>query len=324
MRAVRVYEFDLNVPMQVDEVDDPRPEAGEILVKVGAAGLNPSDIATRTGKHPFSKFLTPPYIPGNEASGEIVELGEGVEDFEKGQKVFGGTMGGAYAEIVRMKASGVIPLPDGFSYGQGAGIRISLLTSWNALVLKDNVQPGETVLVQGGAGGVGMTTIQLAKHLGCRVFATVSTDEKADYCRKLGADEVINYKEEDFVERCKQLTDDKGLDAIVELVACDNFDKDMDAIRIGGRILLIGTGTGKGPMTQFRVPAAMVKDAHIMGMSGLNLGPQVPGMVRDLTPLLNDGVFDIHVEREFSIDESNEAHQFVLGGKFFGKIVVVP
>ena len=134
-----------------------------------------------------------------------------------------------------------------------------------------------------------MTTIQLAKRMGCRVFATVSSKEKADFCRELGADEVINYKEEDFVERCNELTGGRGLDVIVELVACDNLDKDFDALRVGGRLILVGTGTGKGPMAQFRVPAAMVKDAHIIGLPGLDRGPQLSEATVRLTALLSEG-----------------------------------
>ncbi|MDA0999664.1 MAG: zinc-binding dehydrogenase, partial [bacterium] len=236
--------FNLDVPMTVEEVEDPKPGPGEMLIKVGAAGVNPVDTAIRAAKHPYAKFVTPPYIPGGEAAGEVIALGKGVENFKIGQRVFGRGIGGAYAEKVRLEAATAAVLPEKYSYEEGAGLNVAFYTAWNALVIKAEAGPGETVLVQGGAGGVGMGSIQLAKAMGCRVFATVSSKEKADFCKSLGADETINYKEEDFAERCKELTGGRGVDVIVELAACDNFDKDLDAIRVDGRIIVIGTGTG--------------------------------------------------------------------------------
>ena len=324
MKAVRVHEFNMDVPMRVDEVEDARPGPGEVLVKAGAVGVNPVDLAIRAAKHPYAKLVTPPYIPGAEAAGEIIALGEGVEDWRIGQRVYGRAMGGSYAERVRLVADATAELPEGYSYEEGACITVAFYTAWNALVIKAGAGPGETVLVQGGAGGVGMAAIQLAKRLGCRVFATVSSDAKAKFCKDMGADETINYREEDFAERCMELTGGRGVDIVVELCACDNFDKDLNAIRVDGKIIVIGTGTGKGPGAEFRVPAVMTKDAVVLGLAVVNLFPKMPELVRRFIPLLREGVFRVNVDKASRFEEANEAHDYVLEGQFLGKVVLVP
>ncbi len=324
MKAVRVHEFNMDVPMRVDEVEDPKPAPGEVLIKTGAASVNPVDLAIRAAKHPYARLVVPPYVPGAEAAGEIIALGEGVEGWRIGQRAYGRAVGGGYAENVRLSADAAAELPDACSYEEGACITVAFYTAWNALVIKAQAGPGETVLIQGGAGGVGMAAIQLARRLGCRVFATVSSDEKAKFCRDLGADETINYREEDFAERCMELTDGRGVDVVVELCACDNFDKDLDAIRVDGRIIVIGTGTGKGPGAEFRVPAVMTKDAVVLGLAVVNLFPKMPELVRRFTPLLREGAFRVHVDRTWGFAEANQAHDHVLEGRFLGKVVLTP
>ena len=324
MKAVRVHEFNMDVPMRVDEVEDAKPGPGEVLIKAGAVGINPVDLAIRAANHPYAKLVTPPYIPGAEAAGEIIAVGDGVEGWQVGQRVYGRAMGGSYAEHVRLVANATAELPEAYSYEEGACITVAFYTAWNAVVIKAQAGPGETVLVQGGAGGVGMAAIQLAKRLGCRVFATVSSDAKAEFCKEMGADETINYREEDFAERCMELTGGRGVDVVVELCACDNFDKDLDAIRVDGKIIVIGTGTGKGPGAEFRVPAVMTKDAVVLGLAVVNLFPKMPELVRRFTPLLREGAFRVNVDKASSFEEANEAHDYVLEGQFLGKVVLVP
>ncbi len=323
MRAVRVHQFNLDVPMRLDELEDPKPGPGELLIRLGAAGVNPVDIAIRAAKHPYAKFVTPPYVPGAEAAGEVVSLGAGVEGFRPGQRVFGRAVGGGYAGLVRLDAKAAAELPDAYGDAEGACITVAFYTAWNALVLKAGAGPGETVLIQGGAGGVGMAAIQIARRIGCRVLATVSSEEKAAFCRSLGAEATINYREEDVPARCRELTGGRGVDVVVELAACENFDKDLDAIRLEGRVVVVGTGTGKGPGAEFRVPAVMTKDARILGLAAINLVPKLPEVVRRFSPLLREGVFRVHVDREMPLAEANAAHDLVLSGKFLGKIVLV-
>ena len=324
MKAVRVHQFNMDVPMRVDDVEDAKPQPGEVLIKAGAVGVNPVDLAIRAANHPYAKLVTPPYVPGAEAAGEIIALGDGVEGWRIGQRVYGRAMGGSYAENVRLVANATAELPESYSYEEGACITVAFYTAWNALVIKAQAGPGETVLIQGGAGGVGMAAIQLAKRLGCRIFATVSSDAKAKFCKDMGADETINYREEDFAERCMELTAGRGVDVVVELCACDNFDKDLDAIRVDGKIIVIGTGTGKGPGAEFRVPAVMTKDAVVLGLAVVNLFPKMPELVRRFTPLLREGAFRVNVDKTSSFEDANEAHDYVLEGQFLGKVVFVP
>ncbi|MEK6712071.1 MAG: zinc-binding dehydrogenase [Nitrospinota bacterium] len=322
MKAVRVHQWGLDVPMRLDEVEDTRPAPGELLVKLGAAGVNPSDVATRAGSHVHAGGGLP-YIPGLDAAGELAALGEEVKEFRPGQRVFGRCAGGSYAELVRMDAGTAAELPDAYTYAEGASITLPFRTAWNALAFKAKAGPGETVLVQGGAGGVGMAAIQLGRVMGCRVFATVSSEAKAAFCRSLGAEEVIHYRQEDFAARCKELTGGQGVDVIVELAARENLAKDLEAIRVNGRIVVVAAGRGEGPAT-FPVPALMTKDAQIFGITGVNLVPRMPEYVRRLAPLLKEGRLRIHVDRAFPLAEADKAHELMRSGNFLGKIALVP
>lgn len=324
MKAMRVHEFGLDVPMKLEDLEDPRPGRDEILVRLGAAGVNPSDVATRSGKSHHSAHQKLPYIPGLEAAGEVVALGEGVEGFKEGQRVFGRCLGGAYAELVRLHAPVAAELPDAYSYEEGAGITLPFRTAWNALIIKAKAGPGETVLVHGGAGGVGMAAIQLARRIGCRVLTTVSSDAKSEFCRSLGAEETINYRRESFVERCLEATGGRGVDVIVEPSAADNFDRDLEAICVDGRIVVMGPGLGKGPEAAFRVPSLMTKDACVFGVTGVNLARKMPEVVPRLLSLLREGTFRIHVDRAFPLQEANAAHRLMESAQFLGKLVIVP
>ncbi|MFL2932308.1 MAG: zinc-binding alcohol dehydrogenase family protein [bacterium] len=324
MRAVRVHDFDLSSRMQVDEVPKPDPKVGELLIKSQAVGINPVDIAIRAANHPYAKLVSPPYIPGAEASGEIVSVGNGVSGFTIGERVYGRAIDGAYSEFVRLDAKASAILPSSCSFEQGASMTVAFYTAWNALVIKAQVRPGEIILIQGGAGGVGSAAIQLAKRLGCVVITTVSSEEKSDFCKSIGADYTINYKKEDFVEKSLELTNGKGVNTIIELCACDNFDRDIDAVCVDGQIIVIGTGTGKGPETQFRVPAVMTKDVHIHGLAVINLFPKMPELIRRFSVLLGEGSLNMNIDKIFKFDKANEAHEYILEGKFLGKVILVP
>ncbi|MFC1492064.1 zinc-binding alcohol dehydrogenase family protein, partial [Nitrospinota bacterium] len=238
-----------------------------------------------------------------------------------------------YAEYVRLFSRWTLPLPDHYSYAEGAGITVHFLTAWNALVIKAKAGPGETVLVQAGTGGVGSAAVQLARSMGCRVFATVGSKEKADLCRSLGADETINYREEDFAARCLELTGGRGMDVIVELVADSNIGKDMEAISADGRIIVVGrgwmtnlTGTYQDAVPELALPfsGALRKEPQIIGVSGLNLAPKMPELVRRLTPLLERGMFKVLVGREVPLGEANVAHELLMSGEVLGKVVLTP
>ncbi len=324
MKAVRVTQFGLEHPMIVEDVEEPRPGPGEMLVRIVAAGVNPLEVAIRTGNHPRARAMTLPYTCGTDVAGEVEAVGEGVEAFAPGDRVWGRASTGAYAEKGLLPAESTGKLPDSMPFGKGAALPIPLLTAWNALVVKGEAAPGDCVLVQGGAGGVGYLAVQLARTIGCRVFATVSSSEKADFCLAAGAEAAINYREEDVPERVMELTSGRGVEVVVENVGCDNLPSDIRLNAINGRIVVVGTGTGKGPEVTIALPAAMGRDARILALSSGNLSPLVPGILRRLEPLLESGTIKPHIGREFPVEQANESHEVLLSGKFLGKINLVP
>lgn len=322
LKAVRVHRFGLSHPMRVDEVEDPVPGPGELLVRSKAAAVNPVDLITRIGNSRRAKLLTLPYIPGDNIAGEVVAAGPGAEGFRAGQRVFGIAFS-SYAGLVVAKAAWVGELPEPYGYEEGAALPSPFFTAWNALVYTAKAGAGETVLVHGGAGGVGSAAIQLARRLGCRVFATVSSRQKADFCKSAGADETIHYREEDFAGRCLELTGGRGVDVVVEISAVENFKKDLEAIRANGRIVVVGVGIGK-ELTEasFRVQSLMEKNAAVHGIVFAHLFPRLPELIRRLMPLLREGKFRMHIDRAFPLEEANEAHAQLQGGKVLGKVVL--
>lgn len=324
MKAVRVTRFGLEHPMELEEVPEPKPGPGEMLVRIAAAGVNPLEVAIRSGDHPRAGAMTLPYTCGTDVAGEVEAVGEGVEAFSPGDRVWGRASTGAYAEKGLLPAGSTGKLPDSMSSAEGAALPIPLLTAWNALVVKGEAAPGDCVLVQGGAGGVGYLAIQLARTLGCRVFTTVSSREKGDFCLAGGAEAAINYREEDVPERVMELTSGRGVDVVVENIGCDNLPADLKLNAVNGRIVIVGTGTGKGPEVTIPLPAAMGRDARILALSSGNLNPLVPGILRRLAPLLEGGAIKPHIGRELPMEQANESHEILLSGKFLGKINLAP
>ena len=324
MKAVRVTRFGLEHPMELEEVAEPTPGPGEMLVRIAAAGVNPLEVAIRSGNHPRAAAMTLPYTCGTDVAGEVEAVGEGVEAFAPGDRVWGRASTGAYAEKGLLPAGSTGKLPDSTPFAEGAALPIPLLTAWNALVVKGEAAPGDCVLVQGGAGGVGYLAIQLARAIGCRVFATVSSKEKADFCLAAGTEAAINYREEDVPERVMELTSGRGVDVVVENIGCDNLPSDLKLNAVNGRIVIVGTGTGKGPEVTIPLPAAMGRDARILALSSGNLNPLVPGILRRLAPLLEGGAIKPHVGRELPLEQANESHEVLLSGKFLGKINLTP
>lgn len=324
MKAVRVTRFGLEHPMVLEDAEEPRPDAGEILARVAAAGVNPLEIAIRSGKHPRARAMRPPYTCGTDVAGEVEAVGEGVDAFAPGDRVWGRALTGAYAGKALLSAASTGRLPDAMSFAEGAALPIPLLTAWNALVVKGEAAPGDCVLVQGGAGGVGHLAIQLARAMGCRVFATASSKEKADFCLAAGAGAVVNYREESVPGRVMELSAGRGADVVVETAACENLPADLELIAVNGRIVVVGTGTGKGPDAAISLPAAMGRDARILALSSGNLNPLVPGILKRLRPLLERGAVKPHVGRELPLERANDSHELLLGGKFLGKVNLTP
>ena len=322
MKTIHVHEFGDPEVMVLEEAADPAPAAGQILVDVKAAGVNPVDTTFRSGAHPLSKSLALPWTPGIDAAGDVIAVGDGVSAFSPGDRVFGSATSGAYAEKALLNPFRTAKLPDNLSYEEGASLPVVLYTAYYALIYKAGIKAGETVLIHAGAGGVGCLGIQIAKAAGARVITTVSSEDKAAFCRQFDADVVINYREEDFAERCLAETDGRGVDSVVEMVAVENFDGDCRAVKKYGRIVVLGAGTGKNPVGSVNYPPFYSKDIDVRGMSLFNSDPVFPEMVRQLDLMLADGRVRASVGETMPLAEAARSHDVLMTGKVFGKIVL--
>ncbi len=324
MKSIRVHQFGGIENLVYEEAPDPSPNAGEILVKVKAAGINPLDLAIRSGKHPMSTMMTLPYIPGVEAAGIVESIGPECTNFEVGDKVFGRAIGGSYCEWTKLAARETCHKPTEFSFEEAAGIPIVFMTAWQALFNRANLQQGETVLIHAGGGGVGTAAIQLAKRSGATVLTTVGSSEKADRAKNLGADHAILYKESSFDEEVKRLTDGQGVDVIIETVAAENLPKDIQALRINGRIVVIGNGTGKGPEATLPVGPSLFKELRLFSMTLNNAGEEAPDIMRGLKQAFAEGNTKPQASVSFPLKDAAQAQQTLISGQFFGKISLSP
>ena len=249
---------DMLVP---EERPVPTPGAGEILVKVAAAGVNRPDVMQRQGHYPPPPGA--PDIPGLEIAGEVVALGAGVKRWKIGDKVMALVAGGGYAEYCLAHESHALPVPAGLSMVEAAAIPETFFTVWHNMFERGGLKAGETLLVHGGSSGIGTTAIQLAKAFGARVITTAGSAEKCEACRKLGADVAINYKTEDFVAATKAATDDKGADVILDMVGGDYIARNYEAAAVEGRIVQIAFQGAPKATVDFR--RMMLKRLHHTG-----------------------------------------------------------
>ncbi|HEV8714991.1 MAG TPA: zinc-binding dehydrogenase [Candidatus Binatia bacterium] len=321
MKAMRAHQFGGPEQLRFEDAPDPQAQAGQVQIRVRAAGINPADLVRLSGR---LQPLTLPYIPGTDVCGEVDAVGAGVTHVKKGDRVFGRAVTGGYAEKTCLAASEAIPLPANLSFAEGAAIPIPFYTAYHALHHKAALKPSETVLISAGGGGVGVAAIQLAKLAGARVITTVGSAEKAARTRELGADVALNYKEQDFAAEVQKLTDGKGVDVIIENVAADNLAKDLPILARDGRIILIGTGTGKGPDGHFAVMYALMKDANLLGMSLVNAGPVIPEMATTLSSLFAAGKLKAIVSKTYPLPEAQQALADLVAGRVFGKLALTP
>src|SRR5690606_3370034 len=242
MRAIVVEGKGPESTLHWREVPDPVPRSGDVLIKVHTAGVNRADLLQRNGLH-----AVPPGesdVLGLEVSGEVVELGPGVEGAGIGDKVCVLLGGGGYAELARAPASLLIPVPAAVSLEEAAGIPEVFMTAYSALFLEGELREGETVLVHAGASGVGTAAIQLAKRAGCCVIATAGSAPKLDVCRRLGADLAVNYREQHFPALVKDFTAGRGVDLIIDFVGKDHFDGNLESLALRGRLVHVATLSG--------------------------------------------------------------------------------
>ncbi|MCZ2860881.1 NADPH:quinone oxidoreductase family protein [Blastococcus sp. VKM Ac-2987] len=318
MRAWRVHELgDPSEVMSFDEVDEPTPGEGQVLVKVRAAALNFPDVLMAMGKYQEKPPL--PYTPGVELCGEIVGTG---------QRVIGGPSGGpgAFAEYALMDAANAWPVPEGMSDEKAASLYLTYQTGHVGLHRRAHLQAGEHLLVHAGAGGVGTAAIQLGKAAGATVIATAGGARKTEICRELGADHVIDYTTEDFVPIVKEITGGRGADVVYDPVGGEVFDKSRKCIAFEGRIVVVGFTSGTIPHAPTN--HLLVKNYSVVGLHwGLykKMDPSVISEVHeDLTRLVRDGSVDPLVGAALPLDQAPQALARLASRDTVGKVVLVP
>lgn len=298
------------------------PGPGEVLVAIRTAALNFPDLLTTQGLYQYKPEL--PYIPGMEAAGVIAALGDGVTQLQIGQRVVVKPRVGAFAELMTLSASLVRPIPDGLDFATAASYQAAALTAYVALVRCGHLMRGETLLVHGASGGVGVAAVQLGKHLGARVIATGTSDEKLAIIRTLGADEVINVTRENLRDRVKALTDDRGADVIYDPVGGDVFDASVRCIAWGGRLLVIGFTSGRIPTIGVNMP--LIKGFSVVGVRAGEYGRRDPVKGAEnqvaIDALTAQGVFKPHVCARLPLEQAIDGLRMIADRKVVGKIVL--
>lgn len=319
MKAIRLHEFGGPEAMALETVPDPVPAAGQVLVRIRAAGVNPVDTYLRAGL--YRPDLPLPWTPGLDGAGTVEAVGQEVTRLKPGQRVYmTAAASGTYAELALGAEAKVFPLPDSISFAQGAALGVPYGTAYRALFQKAQALPGETVLVHGASGGVGLAALQWARAAGLRVIGTAGSPEGLDLVRREGAHHVLNHRQPDYQKALLELAP-KGVDVILEMLANVNLGHDLALLAKGGRVVVIGS---RGPV-EINPRDAMARDAAIFGMSLFNAPARdVATIHAALRAGLEQGTLKPVVSRELPLSDAPAAHHAVVESSTFGKIVLIP
>ncbi len=320
MKAIRVNEFGPPEVMHLEEVPDPSPGAGQVVVKVAAAGVNPVDTYIRSGV--YRPDLKLPYTPGQDGAGVISAVGPDVSHRRVGQRVYvARSISGTYAEQVLCKEFQTYPLPEGVGFGQGAAIGVPYGAAFRALFQRAHALAGETVLVHGASGGVGIAAVQLARAAGLTVIGTAGYKEGMALVEAQGAHHVLNHHVPGYLDKLSELTCGKGVDIILEMLANVNLDKDLGLVATGGRIVVIGS---RGRI-EIDPRGAMAKEASILGMTMFNASEkELASMHAAFAAGLANATLRPVISREIPLTDAATAHHAVMEASTLGKIVLVP
>lgn len=320
MKAIRVNSFGPPEVMKLEEVTNPVAGPGQIVVDVKAAGVNPVDTYIRLGL--YRPDLKLPYTPGLDAAGIIVAIGDGVKHRSIGQRVYvARSLSGTYAEQVLCNESQTHPLPDAITFGQGAAIGVPYGAAYRALFQKASAEAGESVLVHGASGGVGIAAIQLARKAGMMVIGTAGTETGRELVMAHGAHFVLNHREPGYLDKIKELTCGKGVDVILEMLANVNLDLDLPLLATNGRVVIIGS---RGRV-EIDPRNCMTREATIFGMTLFNTtDKESVSMYAAIVAGLEDGTLCPVVSREIPLADAAAAHHGVMETSTLGKIVLLP
>lgn len=325
MKAIRVHGFGGPAVLKFEDVPDPKPAAGEVLVRVRAAGVNPVDAYIHSGTYARKPPL--PYTPGQDGAGEVEAIGAGVTGFKPGDRVYiagvANTVAGAgtYAERAVCDPSQLHRLPARTAFGQGAALGVPYCTAYRALFQRAGARAGETVLVHGATGGVGIAAVELAHARGLTVIGSGGTDKGLAAVREHGADVVVNHRDAKYTDAIMDATGGNGVNLIVEMAAHVNLDRDLGMLAKFGRVVVIGN---RGRV-EIDARQAMGRDAAILGMTLFNVtAPEMVEIHAALIAGLENGTLNPVVGRELPLAEAARAHEAVMEPGALGKIVLTP
>jgi len=342
MKAVQFEEHGDSSVLEYADFGEPTVGDDEVLVDVKAGGLNHLDVWTRRGLPGID--LEMPHIPGSDAAGVVTEVGEDVTRFEPGDRVaviagragefdefsrkgdptlaadyhiIGEHVRGVHAEQFALPEENLAPVPEGVDWAVAGSATLVFGTAWRMLIDRGGLEAGERVLVLGASGGVGHAAVQIADYAGAEVFATASTEEKLDYARECGADNAIDYEEESFAERVRDLTDGRGVDVVVDHVGPATWDESQKSLAKGGRLVTCGATTG--PKAETNINRIFWNQLEIIGST-----MATPGQFEEVLSLVWDGTFEPRIRDTLPMSEIQRAHEMLEEREGFGSVVVVP
>jgi tumor protein p53-inducible protein 3 len=323
MKAIVIQTEQENRPLVWQTVEAPDYSDEEVLVDIVATALNRADLAQRAGHYPPPAGASE--ILGLEMAGRIAAAGSKVSGWQVGNRVCALLPGGGYAEQINVPQQMLMPIPDNWSFEQAAALPEVFFTAYVNLFMEAGLQAGETVLIHGGASGVGTAAIQLVSQAGCRAFATAGTDEKVTRCQDLGAELAINYKKADFAEQIQTYTDGEGVDVILDMVGADYFERNLQLLKLRGRLVIIATLSGG--QTSLNLGALMRRRLHLIGsvLRSRFLAEKVEikeKFMAQFWPLLENGTIKPVIDSVYPIAEANTAQQRMAENKNIGKIIL--
>ena len=310
--------------MRIEEMALPKPGPRDVLVEVAFAGVNRPDLFQRAGHYPPPPGASP--VLGLEVSGQVVALGAKVTEWNVGDEICALTAGGGYAEYCSVNAGHCLPIPRGLDLAQAAALPENLFTVWTNLIDRGRLKAGERVLIHGGSSGIGYMAIQLAVQWGAQVFTTVGTEQKAEFCRKLGAELVINYRSQDFVQEIEQATEKRGVDVILDIVGGDYVPKNLSLLNLEGRLIQIAF------LRSSIVPALDLREvmSRRLTITGSTLRPRsidekaaiAASLKQNVWPLLESGKIQVVIDSVFPIADVANAHRLMAESKHICKILL--
>jgi NADPH2:quinone reductase len=318
MKAIRVNQFGGPEVLNLEEIPKPQPGAGEVLIEVRAIGVNPVETYMRGGANPDLKL---PYTPGTDAVGTIAGLGEGVSGLAPGDRVYtSGTITGAYAEFTIARQASVHRLPESISFTQGAAVNIPYATAYRALFQRARARIGESVLIHGASGGVGLAAVQWGKAAGLQVIGTAGSDEGRIVVLNEGAQSVLDHRQTGYLNQLLELTNGKGVDVIIEMLSNVNLGHDLSVLAPRGRVVIVGS-RGK---VEINPRDAMAREADILGLMLFNAtSEELREIHASIYRGLCEGFLRPIIGREFSLADAAKAHTAVMESGARGKIVLM-